>query len=287
MLPAFRIRRPAAALLTMAVLALPSGAAVRAASGADPSYVALGDSYSAGQGEPPFEDGTDTPGNSCHRSVHAYPAQYANSPGGKAFDYKSYACSGATTDDFFHGGRAGDTPDGQIARVPGLTKMVTLTVGGNDLGFVEVMRACTTHDCTTDPEWSNLSQRIDELAPKLYAVYDGLYEQAPGARIFVLGYPIFLTNVDQVTYCNDDIGLSAREKDWINGHLAHLNQVIKGQAEAARAMYVDVQNAFQGHEVCTLEPWSKGWDRDHWAWSYHPKPRGHQALAEALVGSAG
>jgi lysophospholipase L1-like esterase len=290
------IRRGAAVLLTMVWVALPgraarwpaptpsgSGAAALAASTTDLSYVALGDSYSAGQGEPPFEPGTDVPGNYCHRSVQAYPVQYAGDQGG-GFTWKSYACSGATTDDFFHGGRATDTPNGQIAQVPPSTKMVSLTVGGNDLGFVRIMRACTTHD----PEWSNLSQRIDELAPKLHAVYEALHQQAGGAGIFVLGYPMFLSNVDQISFCHDDIGLSAREKDWLNGHLNHLNQVIRAQAEATPgATYVDVQGAFRGHEVCTLEPWSNGWNRDHWTWSYHPNARGHQALAEALAGAAG
>ena len=292
----FPIRCRAAALVTMAlVLALALAAfsfgavagAARAASNPEPSYVALGDSYSAGEGEPPFEAGTDVPGNFCHRSVHAYPAQYAASPGGQRFSFKSYACSGATTDDFFHGGRASDTPNGQIAQVPASATMVTLTLGGNDLGFVRLMRDCTTHDCTRDPDWSNLSQRIDALAPRLRSVYDGLHQQAPDARVFVLGYPAILSNVDQVSFCRDDIGLSAQEKDWLNGHLGHLNQVIKSQTEAAGATYVDVQNAFQGHEVCTPEPWAHGWNREHWRWSYHPNSRGHQALAEALAGYAG
>ena len=282
---ASRLLRRAVAFLATAMAVLSFGAV--AGSQTEPSYVALGDSYSAGQGEPPFEEGTDVPGNYCHRSVHSYPAQYAASTQGQALQYQSYACSGATTEDFFRGGLASDTPDGQIARVPPSTDLVTLTAGGNDLGFTRLMRSCTYRDCTGDPEWSNLSQRIDGLAPKLRSVYDGLRDRVPEAGVFVLGYPMFLSNVDQVSFCNDDIGLSAREKDWLNGHLNHLNQVIKGQAEAAGTTYVDVQNAFQGHEVCTLEPWSTGWNRDNWRWSYHPNRRGHQALAEALAGYAG
>jgi lysophospholipase L1-like esterase len=281
MLAADRIRRGALALLTTVVAALFFGPA--AGAGPQPPYVALGDSYSAGQGEPPFEEGTDVPGNYCHRSVHAYPAQYAAG----RFPHQSYACSGATTDDFFRGGLASDTPDGQIARVPASTKLITLTVGGNDLGFTRLMRSCTYRNCTTDPQWSNLSQQIDGLAPKLRSVYDGVQDKAPEAGVFVLGYPVFLSNVDQVSFCNDDLGLSAQEKDWLNGHLDHLNQVIKTQTEAAGATYVDVQNAFRGHEVCTLEPWSGGWNRDHWRWSYHPNRQGHQALAEVLARYAG
>jgi lysophospholipase L1-like esterase len=245
-------------------------------------YVALGDSYSSGEGVTPFVDGTDSEENPCHRSTRSYPALFATSPAGKRYRTLSFACAGATTEDFFAGGRSADTPDGQVGTVPAGADLITVTIGGNDLGFGRVMAACTFGNCTTNRGYDDMPQRIEALRPKLRRVYEALRGRAAGARLVVLAYPRFLTNVERIRWCPNDAGLSPDEKDWLNGHLEHVNRVTRAEAEAAGATFVDVENAFAGHEVCTPDAWSIGIHDRHPSWSYHPNAKGHRAMVGAL-----
>src|SRR3954468_17602736 len=68
--------------------------------GPDYAYVALGDSYSSGEGNRGYVPPTDTPANKCHRSPHAYGVRLQHDVptlGRLVF----HACSGAVTDDFY------------------------------------------------------------------------------------------------------------------------------------------------------------------------------------------
>src|SRR3954464_13627194 len=96
------------------------------------SYVALGDSYAAGNGAGDY----DPASGDCHRSPHAYPAVWAAAyPSMKSV---SYACSGATTGDVFG---TGPTAPEVAASLAGATE-VSLSVGGNDVGFVPTLTNC-------------------------------------------------------------------------------------------------------------------------------------------------
>ena len=247
-----------------------------------PLYVALGDSYSSGEGVTPFVEGTDSEENPCHRSTRSYPELFATGREGKRYRYLSFACAGATTEDFFAGGRSVDTPDGQAATVPLGADLITLTIGGNDLGFGQVMATCTFSNCTKNRGYDDMPERIEALRPKLRRVYEALTDRAKEARILVVAYPRFLTNVKRVRYCPNDAGLSPEEKNWLNGHLEHVNRVTRAEAEAAGATFVDVEDAFAQHEVCTREAWSIGIHDRHPTWSYHPNAKGHRAMAAAL-----
>ena len=107
-------------------------------------YVALGDSYAAGEGLAPYEDGTDNPPtNACHRSeTQSYPVLLETSTLSPFQNLTSVACSGASTAALF-----GDVPDradepGQLAAVTADTTTVTLSIGGNDAGFAQVLLGC-------------------------------------------------------------------------------------------------------------------------------------------------
>ncbi|MBO0783666.1 MAG: SGNH/GDSL hydrolase family protein, partial [Ktedonobacteraceae bacterium] len=105
-------------------------------------YVAMGDSFSSGEGNPPFEAGTDVDNvNLCHRSTTAYPRQVQNALnlGSTAF----VACSGAVSDYIINEYNQENTELPQAAFVSSSTNLVTITIGGNDVGFGSVLTSCT------------------------------------------------------------------------------------------------------------------------------------------------
>lgn len=101
-------------------------------------YVAMGDSYSAGEGVPAFEVGTDVAAsegteNKCHRSRQAYSQILASNPALNLNRLNFVACSGATISDVLYSGQWNEPP--QIEALSADTAVVTLTIGGNDVGF--------------------------------------------------------------------------------------------------------------------------------------------------------
>jgi lysophospholipase L1-like esterase len=119
-------------------------------------YVALGDSFSSGEGNPPFIKGTDTnpiigSPNHCHRSSQAYGPLIQSDLKVADKDFVFRACSGAIMADFVAtlAGASGQYTDGaQLdalapAKQPSdTTGLVTLSIGGNDAGFPFVLNAC-------------------------------------------------------------------------------------------------------------------------------------------------
>ncbi|MFI7124260.1 SGNH/GDSL hydrolase family protein [Nonomuraea sp. NPDC050153] len=258
-------------------------------------YVALGDSYSSGEGvwdldNKPLNDGADR----CHRATGSYVPLVERAyrfGGGTAF----YACSGATTAQILSG-QYGQKP--QITRVGPATSLVTLSIGGNDAGFTKVLTACIVK-----LPWSSacveqdaaVSRRIDELRPSLLKVLRELRTRAPNARIIVLGYPRPFPKDPEVTVDN----LSAEDQNWINGMTRRLNDAVGSvvsdfdRAIAAfgapgSAEYVDAYEAFTGHEVGRPQPYLNGLNVNVEelkvnARSYHPTGDGYRRFAELIT----
>ena len=97
---------------------------------------ALGDSYSTGEGLGCYESRTDTSTDTCHRSAYAYSSFVASTLVGHGF----YACSGATTASVVSDSRSSEPP--QVEHVSNDPSVVTLTIGGNNIGFATLLRAC-------------------------------------------------------------------------------------------------------------------------------------------------
>jgi hypothetical protein len=113
-----------------------------------PRYVALGDSFSAGEGLPPFEQFTDGgDGNTCHRSIGSYSRLLSQDITQRARLLPAHfaACSGATTSDFSES--QAEFQDPQRNQVSDFTEVITLTIGGNDVGFAGLAAACAILDC--------------------------------------------------------------------------------------------------------------------------------------------
>lgn len=180
------------------------------------AYVALGDSYSSGEGLSPFQSG-----NSCHRSTrYGYPTLLAGALKLGGLGFADFACTGATTDDFYNpqlGPRGGQMQSAQLGllykSVGSSSKVVTLTVGGDDLGFANVLTDCAAAGFADDvsnhhfPGCRNLDGR--KVARRLAAlrgagtatnpaghavhplvqVLKGIVARAPHAKIVIGSYP--------------------------------------------------------------------------------------------------
>ncbi|HET9769701.1 MAG TPA: SGNH/GDSL hydrolase family protein, partial [Acidimicrobiia bacterium] len=168
----------------------PAGGAAR--------YVALGDSYTAGPGIP--NQTADSGG--CGRSDHNYPHLVAAELGVARFT--DVSCGSATTADMAaqQALPGGLTNGPQLDALANGADLVTLGIGGNDIGFGEIMVTCATHSLLlpiTAPckahysrNGDELGQRIDATAPKVAAVLAAIRERAPAARVLVVGYPVIL-----------------------------------------------------------------------------------------------
>ncbi|HEX6469214.1 MAG TPA: SGNH/GDSL hydrolase family protein [Streptosporangiaceae bacterium] len=252
-------------------------------------YVALGDSYSAGEGAYQFP-GDLAPGNSCHRTSQAYFHAIAGTfpfHKGSAF----WACSGATTGDVLRGG-AGRPP--QIDRVTADTSLVTLSIGGNDVGFARVLAGCIVRfpwsgDCQA--QGPRIDARSAALRAALRDVLAAIVAKAPLARVIVVGYPKIFSDTSGRDFDNISVG----DQRWLNQRARELDDVIRQAVQAAdqgivaahgagSVEYVDALNAFAGHEIGTKDPFVNGLDIDLSALSvearsFHPNADGYRRLA--------
>jgi hypothetical protein len=234
-------------------------------------YVALGDSYSSGTGTRTYlSDGT-----SCQRSVYAYPALIASSRG-YALDHR--ACSGAKT---------ADVTNLQLGSLGAGTAYVSLTVGGNDAGFADVLTECA------QPAWaSNCGAELDKavafikntLPGRLSTLYQRIDDRAPRATVVVGGYPRMFNGED----CNAGTWFSPTEMSRLNSTADLLNQKIATAASAVGFGFARV-DSFRGHAVCDDVEWLNGLSNPA-SESYHPNRPGHSsgyapAFGKQLTGS--
>ncbi len=284
----------------------PSGGGVGSA-----TYVGLGDSYSSGEGVPPFEDGTAEPRvNECHRSELAYPLLVAKSRG---VDVVSRACSGATVSNLVTEARWGATPDPQVDWLSDDTQLVTVTIGGNDIRFAEVIADCFWRSCVDNYRSDRgdvVTDRIAALEPELVAAFERMVSSAKQATVVVLGYPdLFPEPLDTILDTDGEnaeltpvVGgvcldhFSSEERTWIRHKTNELNTVIARAAGHVQSVtYVDTiradeGNGFAGHELCTDHPWFNGvivrpkLDRSPvtFVYSFHPNAEGQQTLANLV-----
>lgn len=220
------------------------------------NYVALGDSYSSGVGAGSYGDS----GN-CMRSSNAYPRLWANAHSGTSF--KFVACSGARTGDVLN----------QIANVTFSTTLVTVSVGGNDAGFVDVMTTCTAGtDQTCINRVNTAKTYINNTLPGLLDnVYNSIKSKAPNAKLVILGYPRFYTVPGSCA-----VGLSDTKRSAINSGSDALASVLSARAAAHGAKFVDVRGAFTGHNICSSADdylHSLTWPVTN---SYHPTAAGQR-----------
>jgi lysophospholipase L1-like esterase len=283
------------ALLTVVLAALTLGLSAPAA--AEPgqgearvrSYVALGDSYAAG---PLIPLQTGMPAG-CMRSTRNYPSVVAESLGVAAFH--DISCSGATTEDLHEPQQvtAGENAAQLTALAPD-TDLVTLTIGGNDIGFTEIITECAQRspqqpagsackDHYTAGGRDALAERIEATAPDIAEALAAIEERAPGARVLLVGYPTILP--DTGPGCFPVVPFSPGDVAYLRETEKRLNAMLAAEAGAAGVAYVDTYTPTIGHDVCQLPgvKWVEGLVPTAPAYPVHPNELGMAAMAEAVV----
>lgn len=241
----------------------------RSAPGATGSdrYVALGDSFSSGVGT-----GSYTLSRTCGRGKYAYPWLVFQQRPNTTLTF--VACSGATTASLMRT---------QIRSVSSGTDIVTVTIGGNDIAFADLIVQCTLGDCTKALDRTR-SMLTSFLGPRLDTVYGAIKRRAPDARVVILGYPRMFTG----SGCPATLGISATERLKANRLAEALDRLTASRAAAFGFAYKSAIGGFTGHAVCSPGAWLNGLDLTGLPESYHPNRRGQRAgyakLVRAVVG---
>lgn len=231
---------------------------------ARPLMVALGDSFIAGEGAPPYLAGTNTEANRCHRSNESYAYAIA-----KELDYRlvNATCSGART---FHLTAVSDhmaeaqyrhspknvwggepqlqallhpriNPDED--EQPGEVSLVLLSIGGNDAGFGDIVKSCLREDCARQERQILADVRAKEQ--RLAQTYAAVREAAPTASVVVVLYPNPIVVSDCVP------GLSLVETSFLSSRLLPaLDAMIDFQASRAGFEVADTRESFAGARPC-------------------------------------
>ncbi|GAA2201979.1 SGNH/GDSL hydrolase family protein [Sinomonas flava] len=194
------------------------------------AYVALGDSYTAGQGAGPYLDTT------CYRSTTSSYPIFADTLNSRVDLKTNQACSGASTSDI----------PAQLSALPttvdpSTVGLVTLTVGGIDAGSNQVATACpngTVTQACIDLLTLTTAEQAD-LTTKLTTAYKTVKAKFPKAKVAAAGYPHFFTGI----YLFSDFPRR------LNASIDTLDSVIKSAAAANGVTFVDVRDEFNGHEI--------------------------------------
>ncbi|GAA3757145.1 SGNH/GDSL hydrolase family protein [Streptomyces tremellae] len=220
------------ALAAGLALSLSTAAAAQAAPAAGTDYVALGDSYSSGLGSGSY----DSASGDCKRSSAGYPALWAAAHAPATFNF--VACSGA---------RTGDVESSQLTALSSATDLVSITIGGNDAGFSDVMTTCVLKsEATCLSGIATANSYIDNTLPgALDTLYGDIRAKAPNAHVVVLGYPRFYALNGSCV-----VGLSEAKRSAINNAADHINSVTAKRAADHGFTFADVTQAFTGHEIC-------------------------------------
>jgi lysophospholipase L1-like esterase len=249
-------------LLTVAGTACLAGLSVivitaSASAASSVHYVALGDSYSSGVGAGNYFGSS----GSCDRSANAYPQLWDNASAPAS--YVSVACAGATTRNVLNS---------QLAALSSGTTLVSITIGGNDVGFSSVMTTCvlsSTSTCVSAIKAAE-GEMATQLPGELNNVLAAIASHAPNARVVVLGYPE-LYDLSRSSSC---IGLSTTDRTDLNQAADDLDAQIQAAAGRYHDVFADVRPAFAGHEICDSTSWLHSVDWFDLGVSYHPTASG-------------
>lgn len=253
-----------------------TGANLLARQGHLGGYVALGDSYSAGEGTGDYSYGTGTL-NHCDRSPHAYGPLLSTDRNLGTIGF--FACSGAVTADIVAPNAKLNVdvntglPEGpQIDRLSDQTKVVTLTIGGNDVGFSEVVKACLFARFAVRQVWGHpgcsndkalqatVQRRLNALAGgtttttplgtdihSILSVLLLIHQKAPSAKIYIATYPRFFgpfkgecgigsviaKNVPGLGFASAAVKITGTDAQWLNDQADKLDTTIATAAKQA------------------------------------------------------
>ena len=252
-------------------------------------YLALGDSYTSGEGAFDYLLGTDSDTNHCHLSIRSYPLLLRKDLF-SADSAHSVACSGAKIDDV---GSTDISYQGQVDNnysyynlsvnnssllnaintnfLPGYIaqnrfvgayqpRVVTVSVGGNDVGFGDILENCavphvSAHQSSnvcfnTYEDRVEMTNLVDKTAKRWVSLFKQIKAQSPSSTVYALGYPIMVSDKGS---CGLNVHLNKNEIEFINEMVVYINNTISSSAASAGVEYVDVENSLLGHRLCEAD----------------------------------
>lgn len=242
-------------------------------------YVALGSSFASGPGIAPRVKGSP---RAARRSRSNYAHLLAGTIGSRLVDVTS---SGATTADILRDRQYGQPP--QIEAVSQFTELVTVTIGGNDVGYVQMLTAaCAPWLLRRMPRIAErldvdlIRPRLDRVQRSLEEVAEAIMAKAPGARVAFVDYPTLLPpdpSSVELPISPEHAALGA-----LIGH--QLERATADATAATGAELVRASEASRDHHPWSAEPWTTGFAR----WRpgqvpFHPNAAGMAAVARLIA----
>lgn len=276
-------------LLRISVAALSCAVAVAcgttpAADSAPLRYVALGDSVAA---EPGVPDPAPPPG--CQKSTNNYPSVLARRL--KPAAVTDVTCSGATSADITS--RAQLTADGsvppQIDAVEPDTTLITVTIGGNDVGLAADAAQCRAASLDSPPcvdkfvtnGVDTISAAIAAQLPVWAQMIDDLRSKAPRARIVLVGYPMFI----RPGGCFAEQPILPKDADYFQSKVDDIDDHEQQVAADKKVGFFDTRPLSAGHDMCAApdERYVEGFNVASPAEPLHPNARGAAAMGNGLA----
>ena len=260
-------------------------------------YVALGDSYTAGLGVP--EPAGAVAG--CGQSTSSYPRLVARA---LRLDLTDMSCSSATIADMTTAQPTGQgTNPAQLSALSSGDALVTVSIGGNDIGLIGIITKCTEldlipalipgrsstltpcEDYYTSGGADQIQQRIRAVSGNLAELLTQISERAPHARVYVVGYPDLLPAAGGGGRCRGALGITAGDIVFLNKEEVRLNGVLDQVARAAGDRYVDTYTPSEGHDACSApgSRWLEPLMPSSLAAPLHPNVVGERGMAGAVV----
>lgn len=256
-----------------------------------PTYVALGDSYTAAPGVPNTDLTTG-----CARSDGNYPHLLAAELGA---DLTDVSCSGASTLSLIGAQQAfGAVLPAQFEALTPETSLVTLGIGGNDESLFATLVGTCTQLAQQDPQGAPCQARftradgddklladVATIGDRVTAAVEGVLDRAPDAEVVLVGYP---QPVPESGTC-PELPLAAGDYAYVREVTSALNDALEEAADEAGATYVDVEAASEGHDVCAgEEAWVNGTQTDlSQAIAFHPFAVEQEAVAQLVAEALG
>jgi lysophospholipase L1-like esterase len=269
------------ACLAAGLAALPAqAAAVQIVPGE--KYVAMGSSFAAGPGMGKQAEGSPF---GCGRSQDNYAHLIAQR---HKLNLVDVSCSGATTLDVLYRREYGQPP--QIEAVDAATRLVTITIGGNDVSYMAnvIASSCLTRGgnalrCRPTAE-ADVDRVFTELEARMTAVVDATRGRAPNAAIVLVDY---FTIVPETGACPTLMPLSEAQIRGAATVARRLLEITARVAEQRHVHLVRLSSASAPHNVCSRDPWIQGFaPRNDWPGfrtpPYHPNPQGMIGAADTI-----
>jgi len=272
------------------------------------SYLALGDSFSSGEGSGAYLRGTVESGvNTCHTSTKSYPYQIANFLGFNSSQMKTVACSGAISKNVLIKEQYPTLPANnilgewlpgyktQIDRVVNATpSIVTMNMGGNDVDFKGMIATCVKSVSTCFSTREDRLEKVNNINNQ-FSKWVGMYKKikensAPGAKVYIVGYPKIAYSSAGYA-CGFNVMLDQSELEFSDKITTYLNYVISQAAASAGVVYVNVENSLSGSKLCETNSESvavNGLTQGNDTYliidngSYHPNALGQKKMYDAI-----